>query len=123
MGYAALNVSSDAVKKVLFDNYPLYIGQLITDGGAADDTVIKRTFDFTNINYLHFSWYAEVGFGLKCSIGGVAKFDNQKGGAGGIVNERIDCTSISGDKILLVEMYDSGATEHCETLVIFNEGE
>jgi hypothetical protein len=91
-----------------FDFFNLNIGNLYTLS-TSYVTAYQKTLDFTYIEYLNISfWLKASGHTVRTSIGGTIKSTLTNGGNN---QDKIDCTAITGDQILLIEIKDADGTD------------
>lgn len=96
------------VENANFDFFNLNIGHVYTLS-TSYVTLYSKTIDFTYIEYLNISfWMKAAGHTVRTSIGGVVKSTLTNGGNN---QEKIDCTAITGDQVLLIEIKDADGTD------------
>ena len=113
MSYTARSVSFEDVRNGVFltQGNTMPSSRKIT--GTTAEEVYKITIDFTNIDYIRYNFTANSVANLtdiEIKIGGTSKKDLNNTADGGNLNGDIDCTAISGELALTIEINNTGAS-------------
>lgn len=109
MGYTTTKLQIDELKKGLWESVGFYLDYLRTTSTTFID-VFKQTVDFTDIDYLGYGFrgVSDGTFTIDIDIGAVNKVSES--GSDSRESGKIDCTSISGEQVLQVEIKRTGGS-------------